>query len=246
MLDKARGYVGATILLFVFWYGLSLLLGTQALPSPIRVFGDFFRLIPGELGRHFAVSFFRVTVSIILGVLLALPVGLVLGQEECLDRFFAPLIFILYPIPKIVFLPVLLLLLGLGNVSKIVLITAIVFFQILVTTRDAARGIPNQIIISMKSLGATKRQIYRHVVYPASLPKMFTALRIAAGTAIAVLFFAESFATQEGLGYFIMDAWSRFNYSDMFGGIVAMALMGLIIYELLDLIERRLCPWTKL
>ncbi|HCG98619.1 MAG TPA: ABC transporter permease, partial [Actinobacteria bacterium] len=89
-------------------------------------------------------------------------------------------------------------------------------------------------------------QIYKHVVYPASLPKMFTALRIASGTAIAVLFFAESFATEEGLGYFIMDAWSRFNYSDMFGGIVAMALMGLLIYELLDVVERRACAWAKL
>lgn len=246
MLDKVKGYVGAIITLFIAWHALSVLLQIQALPSPISVFSDFFRLVPGSLSRDFAISFYRVVVSILLGVALALPAGLILGREERLDRFMAPLIFVLYPIPKIVFLPVLLLLLGLGDLSKIVLITVIVFFQILVTTRDAAREVPTQTILSMKSLGATRWQIYKHVVYPASLPKMFTALRIAAGTAVAVLFFAESFATQEGLGYFIMDAWSRFNYGDMFGGIVAMALMGIIIYELLDLAERRLCPWAKL
>ncbi|HZD60857.1 MAG TPA: ABC transporter permease [Anaerolineae bacterium] len=245
-MDKAKGYIGATIAIFVAWYGLAFFLKVQALPSPIAVFADFFRLLPGDLSRHFAISLYRVIVSIVLGVLLALPTGLILGREERLDRFIAPIIFILYPIPKIVFLPILLLLLGLGNLSKIVLITLIVFFQILVTTRDAAREIPSQSILSMRSLGATNWQIYKHVVYPASLPKMFTALRIASGTAIAVLFFAESFATEEGLGYFIMDAWSRFNYQDMFGGIIAMAVMGLIIYELLDVIERRTCAWTRL
>ncbi|MHB8840608.1 MAG: ABC transporter permease, partial [Candidatus Aquicultor sp.] len=77
-------------------------------------------------------------------------------------------------------------------------------------------------------------------------PKTFTAIRIASGTAIAVLFFAETFATEEGLGYFIIDSWSRFNYPDMFGGIVAMAVMGLIVYELLEFLEHRLCPWSKL
>lgn len=245
-LDKAKGYAGATIGLFVVWYALASVFKLQALPSPVTVFIDFFCLLPGDLSRHFGISLYRVLVSTALGMILALPIGLILGREERIDRFFAPLIFILYPIPKIVFLPVLLLLLGLGDLSKIVLITIIVFFQILVTTRDAAREIPNQSIMSMRSLGATKRQIYRHVVYPASLPKTFTALRIASGTAIAVLFFAESFATQDGLGYFIIDAWSRFNYADMFGGIVAMAVMGLIVYELLDLLERRLCPWSKL
>jgi len=246
VLDKARGYVGATVGLFVIWYALAATFKLQALPSPVIVFADFFRLLPGELSRHFAISLYRVLVSTALGMVLALPIGLVLGREERLDRFFAPLIFILYPIPKVVFLPVFLFLLGIGDVSKIVLITVIVFFQILVTTRDAAREIPNQSIMSMQSLGATKWQIYRHVIYPASLPKTFTAIRIASGTAIAVLFFAESFATEEGLGYFIMDAWSRFNYADMFGGIVAMAVMGLLVYELLELLESRLCPWSKL
>jgi len=245
-MNKAKGYLGATIALLIFWHALSALLKIQALPSPIIVFANFFNLLQGDLLKHFGISLYRVGLSIILGVAFALPAGLILGREEKLDRFAAPVIYVLYPIPKIVFLPVLLLLLGLGNLSKIVLITIIVFFQILVTTRDAAREIPNQTVLSMRSLGATSWQIYKHVIYPASLPKMFTALRIASGTAIAVLFFAESFATEEGLGYFIMDAWSRFNYSDMFGGIVAMALMGLIIYELLDMIERRVCAWTKL
>jgi NitT/TauT family transport system permease protein len=245
-MEKLKSYAVAIFAILAGWHLLAVVLNIQALPSPIIVMVDFVRLVQGELSRHFAVSLYRVGVSILLGVALALPAGLILGREEWLDRFVAPIVFVLYPIPKIVFLPVLLLLLGLGNLSKIVLITVIVFFQILVTTRDAAKEIPGQSVMSMESLGATSWQIYKHVVYPASLPKMFTALRIASGTAIAVLFFAESFATEEGLGYFIMDAWSRFNYSDMFGGIVAMALMGLLIYEVLDVAERRMCAWAKL
>ena len=92
------------------------------------------------------------------------------------------------------FLPVLLVLLGLGNAPKIALIAIIVFFQILVTARDAAKAVPEASVLSVRSLGASRLDIYRHVVVPAALPDIFTALRIGTGTAIAVLFLAESIA----------------------------------------------------
>lgn len=120
------------------------------------------------------------------------------------------------------------------------------WFQILVTARDAAKGIPAQNVYSMTSLGAKKRHIYYHLVWPASLPKVLTALRISLGTAIAVLFFVESFATTEGLGYFIMDSWSRSDYSEMFAGIIGMSMLGLSLYILIDIIDAKWCRWQNL
>ena len=181
--------------------------------------------------------------SLVISLILAVPLGMLLGREEKVDRYLAPVIYLLYPIPKIVFLPVLMALLGLQDLSKIALITLVVFFQILVTTRDAARGISNEVVISVQSLGASRRDIYRHVVWPAVIPEVLTSLRIASGTAIAILFFAETVASQEGLGYYLLDAWSRSAYQDMFAGIIAMGLLGFIIYTGLDYLEHHACPW---
>lgn len=156
------------------------------------------------------------------------------------------MIYLLYPLPKIVFLPVVMILLGLGDLSKIFLITLVVFFQILVTTRDAARNVSHAKILAVVSLGAGRLDIYRHVIWPAIIPEIFTALRIGSGTAIAVLFFAESFASSEGLGYYIMDAWTRSAYQEMFAGIIAMGLLGYLLYAGLDALDKKICPWKKL
>jgi NitT/TauT family transport system permease protein len=123
------------------------------------------------------------------------------------------------------------------------LIVLIIFFQILITTRDAAQKIPENTILSVLSLGATGRDVYTHVIIPGCLPEIFTAVRISLGTAISVLFFAESFATFEGLGYFIFETWSRVNYPEMFAGIIAISIQGFLLFLLVDFLQRAICPW---
>ena len=179
----------------------------------------------------------------VLGTLIAVPLGIYLGRESRLDHYFAPLLYLLYPIPKIALLPVIIVIFGLGDVSKIFTITLIIFFQILVTTRDAAKKVHPHSIVSIMSLGARHRDVYRHVVIPACLPDIFTSIRISLGTAISVLFFTESFATFQGLGYYIFDAWSRVDYPEMFAGIIGMSLLGLLLFMLVDFLQRLLCPW---
>lgn len=232
--------------LLLGWQILAVVLDSAALPGPLPAFITFFKEIPANLWQHFLISSFRVAISLILSLALAVPLGMVLGREERIDSYVAPVIYLVYPIPKIVFLPVLMVLLGIGNVSKITLITLVVFFQILVPIRDAARGINVAVINSIKSLGAGWWDIYKHVVWPAILPEMLTSLRIASGTAIAILFFSETIVSREGLGYYLLDAWSRYAFLEMFAGIIAMGLLGLIIYIALDYLERWACPWKYL
>ena len=138
------------------------------------------------------------------------------------------------------------ILFGIGNFSKIFLIALIVFFQVLVTTRDAARNIHQNYYYSMQTLGASRRQVYVHLILPACLPKILTAMRISIGTAVAILFFVESFATTRGLGYIIMDSWGRADYISLYTGIFCMALLGFSLYLLLDRIERHVCRWKQL
>jgi len=241
---KAFGYVGAAAVMVVAWELASLAMHSPALPTPADGLGEFAKQFPVLL-PHFGVSTLRVVSSILLGLVVGAPLGLVLGRSERADVVFGPLVFLNYPVPKAVFLPVLLVLLGIGNASIIALITLIVFFQILVTARDAARSISSASVLSVRSLGADRWQVFINVVVPGAMPEIFTALRISAGTAVAVLFFSETIAGSTGLGYFVFDAWGRVQYGEMFAGILAMALLGVLLYEAIELIEGRVCRWAR-
>ena len=247
MKNKAVTFILATVILLVVWHIFSICLDKAFMPTPIESFKAFFLAIAsGGLALHFGISAFRVAFSLILAMVLAVPLGLWMGQNERADSILAPFTFILYPIPKVVFLPVIVVLLGIGNAPKIFLITLVIFFQILVVARDASRAVPQGSLLSIRSLNATRMQTYRHVILPYCLPQILTSLRISLGTAIAILFFAETFASVTGIGYFILDAMTRRSYNQMFGGIIAMAILGLIAYAIVGLIERKFCRWQKI
>jgi len=169
-----------------------------------------------------------------------------LGQMPSLDRIFAPLIYIVYPIPKIVFLPVILVLFGSGDASKVLLVGLILFFQVLVVVRDQAARLRPELITSVRSMGAGRRALFRYVYLPACVPAVLTALRVSVGTAIAVLFIAETYATDSGLGYYIIvESWGALRYAQMYAGVLAMSLLGLTLYFVVDGLDRRLCPWRE-
>jgi NitT/TauT family transport system permease protein len=213
---RRRDILLASLVLLLLWQLLSMLLRTEVLPGPVEVIAALAAAIPRGLAKHFLVSAGRVSAGILISMLIAVPIGLMLGQSRKLDRIFSPMVYIVYPIPKIVFLPVILLLLGIGDASKVFIIFLILFFQILVVVRDQAAALRPELIYSVRSLGAGRRALFRFVYMPATVPAALTALRVSIGTAIAVLFFAESFATASGLGYYIIvDSWGRLAYADM-------------------------------
>ena len=241
---RKRDLLLATVGLLVFWQLAAMLINKPVLPPPWEVLRAFLLALPQELGRHMLVSAWRVVVSIALAIALAVPAGLGLGLSPRASRLAAPLIYLLYPIPKIVFLPIILLLLGIGNLSKIFVISLILFFQMLVVVRDEAANLRPELIASVRSLGAGRRALFRYVYLPACHPALLTSQRVSIGTAIAVLFFAESFATTSGLGYYIVvETWGRLDYAEMYAGVMAMSLLGLALYFAVDSIQRRMCPW---
>lgn len=239
-----RDVLLASLALLIVWQIIALIVNRDILPAPTAVLAAFFVQVPRGLGWHFIVSAWRVIASIALSVALATPAGLVLGQYPHVNRFFAPLIYLTYPIPKIVLLPIILLFLGIGDISKIAVIFLILFFQILVVVRDQALAIRPELLYSVRSLGAGRRALLRFVYLPATLPAVLTSVRLSIGTAIAVLFFTESFATNAGLGYYvIVDTFQRIAYPEMYAGVVAMSVLGLVLYFIVDFLERRLCPY---
>lgn len=242
---KRRDLLLAAAALLLVWQLLAWLVNRPILPGPWQVVRAFVaEVVSGRLTVHFAVSAWRVLASMVLAVGLAAPAGLILGQSEGLNRLFSPVVYLLYPIPKVVLVPVILLFFGIGDLPKIIIIFLILFFQILVLVRDAAASIEPRTLLSVRSLGAGRRALFRYVYLPASLAAILTALRQSVGTAVAVLYIAELFATRLGLGYYIyLNGNTLFNYPAMYAGVLAMSLLGLGMYFAVDGLERRLCPW---
>jgi NitT/TauT family transport system permease protein len=203
---RRRDLFLAILALLILWQIAAWLVRQPILPSPGRVGLAFFsELTNGDLLEHFVASLWRVLASTLLAIAVAAPTGMLLGQYRQLDRVFSPVVYLLYPVPKVVLVPIVLLFLGIGDLPKIVIIFLILFFQILVLVRDQAAAIRPELIQSVRSLGAGRRALFRFVYLPASLPAILTALRQSVGTAVAVLYVAELFATQRGLGYYIYN-----------------------------------------
>lgn len=234
----------AAIGLLLAWQIVAMVVNMSILPAPLKVFTVFVEELQHGLLRHFIFSTWRVFAGMALSVLVAAPVGLAIGGSKTLNRFFSPLIYLLYPIPKVVFVPVVILFLGIGDVAKITIMFLILFFQIVVLVRDQAAGLAPQLIQSLNSLGAGRRALFRFVYLPASLPAILTALRQSIGTAVAVLYITELSATKYGLGYYIYyNGSTLLDYPAMYAGVMAMSLLGLGMYFSVDWLERRLCKW---
>lgn len=244
VISRVACVVFAVVFVVAGWQVTAMLLDTPALPTPAATVPIFIRFAP-DIAPGFAVSAYRLVVSLVIGVVLGAPIGLAIGRSPKLDALFAPVLYILYPLPKIVLLPIFLVLLGLADAPKIALISLTVFFQVVVVMRDAAKAIPEATVLSVRSLGGGRASVWRHVVIPATLPELFTTLRVSSAVAIAVLFFAEAIAGSTGVGYFIMESWAMVNYPRMFAGIIALAVMGVVVYEVFDIAERRLTRWRS-
>lgn len=239
-----KGWVGVVGLLLL-WQGASWLLPPRLVPSPLPTLLLFFQLFPQILIFHLLASLGRTLLAVIVSVVLALPLGILLGRSQRLDRILTPLVFILYPVPKIAFLPVFMILLGIGNGAKVTLVSTVIFFQIVILVRDEVRELSQEQIEVVTVHGGKSWEVARFILLPASLGGVFSALRLASGTSLAVLFFAETFFTRWGLGYFIMDAWSRMDYPRMYAGIIALGLAGWILFLGIDGLEHILRPYKQ-
>ena len=241
---RRRDVLLAAVALLIIWQVAAWIVNLPILPQPLDVLLVFFREVQKDMLIHFGVSLWRVTAGMILSVLVAAPLGLAIGGSKGLNRFFSPFIYLLYPIPKVVLVPVVILFLGIGDTAKIAILFLILFFQILVLVRDQASGIAPQLIQSLQSLGAGRRALFRFVYLPASLPAILTALRQSIGTAVAVLYITELSATKYGLGYYIYYKGSTLlDYPAMYAGVIAMSLMGLGMYFTVDWLESKWCTW---
>ncbi len=230
---------------FLLWQGASLLSGSPLLPSFTRAALNM--ITSPRLLEHLLYSLCRMTLGLAAAAALGLPLGMIAGRRTGAARSLINIpSYLLHPVPKTVFIPVIVLFSGIGELSKVLLVFLSVVFQIIIGSRDAAASIAQNYYTSATAMGCTTLDTVRHITFPAALPSLFSTLRISMGAAAAVLFFSEYFGTEYGMGFYIMDAQARVDFTDLYSGILALTLMMLALFRLVSFLEKRLCPWKRL
>ena len=181
----------------------------------------------------------------VLAAAAGFPLGITAGMTGKAVRAVSLPAYLLHPVPKTVLIPLIVLAAGVGEASKILLVFLSLVFHLLLSTRDAVREIDSGYYTSIRAAGGSGKDELRWVVIPASLPALFSAMRISLGIAAAVLFFAEYFGTEKGMGFFIMDARARINFTDLYAGILALSLMVMVFLRLTAFAERNICRWSS-
>ncbi len=194
-----------------------------------------------ELFLSAGATLLRLLATMSLAFSAAVFPAVIMGRRKTLSRLFSPLVEFLYSIPKVAVFPLAILFLGLNDKARITTAGLALFFQVFITLRDGAANIPEAYILSARSLGAGTRDIIRHVYIPALLPSAFSSLRIGMSAAFGVLFFTETSITfGHGMGRQIIEKWSVPDYPAMGAAVILTALMGLLLFALLDYGEKKL------
>jgi ABC-type nitrate/sulfonate/bicarbonate transport system permease component len=214
------------------------------LPSPLGVLGAGVEMLrSGELVGHVVTSLGRILLGFALGALGGVAVGLAVGVFGVAEAVGTPLIAATFPIPKIALLPLLILWLGIGEASKIAVITLGVFFPMAINTYAGVRHADPLLLRAAVSFGAGRWSLVRKVMLPAALPMIFAGLKLGAGTALLLLVAAEMIAANSGIGFLVLNAQNLMETTKLMVGIVLLSLLGLASHYLLTRLERAVIPW---
>lgn len=197
----------------------------------------------GQLWQHVSASVGRALQGFAIAVIVAIPLGVLIGWYRPVAQYLNPVLELFRNTAALALLPVFVLILGIGETSKVALVVYACTFPILLNTISGVRTVDPLLIKSARSLGLSPFRLFQKVVLPASLPTIFTGLRLSAAASILVLIAAEMVGAQSGLGYLIMASQLNFQIPNMYAGIVSIALVGLVFNAVLVLLERRFSSW---
>lgn len=222
------------------------LFNVALMPSPLDVLRTGIELVQsGELQRDILASLARVMQGFAVAAVAGVTLGMAVGRSRLLEHLIDPMLELLRPIPPLAFLPMMVLWFGIGEASKISFIAYAAFFPIFTTTLEGIKYVDPLLLRAASSLGASQRDLFRHVVLPAAMPAIITGLRLGFGLSFFVIVAAEFIAADSGLGYLINDARTFFLVSQMLLGAAVIGIIGFIFNRLLRLLERRLLRWRK-
>lgn len=244
LIKQCEIFIQGFLIINAIWLVSSIILNTNVIPNPIDVYRHLDTVFTNDIFLHVLYSLRRISIGLILSLVIGVPVGITMAYSKIANKILFPLIYFSYPIPKTALLPIAMLLFGMRDGSKILIMFLIIVFQVIISVRDSVNNIDSTLYQVIKSVGANKLQILWNVTLPAIMPQLLTSIRVSLGTAVAILFFVEGYGTKYGMGYYIIDAWSRINYIDMYIGIIIISIVGFLLFILIDFISEKMCKWS--
>ena len=214
------------------------------LPAPTAIISALLQMIAdGEIGVSLAASLYRILAGFFIGSLVGLTVGLVTGTSALMDKIGTPIVNSIYPIPKIALLPLFILWLGIGELSKVTIIALGVFFPVAMNTYSGVKNVDTLLLKVAASFNASWWMTMKSVVLPNALPMIFAGLRLAAGTSLLLLVAAEMIAAQVGIGALILHYGDLMITDRLMAGVIVLSLLGLVFNLILQFLERKAIPW---
>lgn len=202
-------------------------------------------LLSGDLTEHTKASLSRSLGGFTLAILISIPLGLAIGWWKPVSEYLNPLLELLRNTAALAILPVFILLLGLGETSKIAIVLYACTFPLLLNTISGVKNVDPLLIKSARSMGLSPVSLFRKVIIPAATPTIFVGIRQAGAGSILVLVAAEMVGAKSGLGYLIQYTQFSFQITNMYAGIISISVIGLIINYLLVTLEKRLTGWKQ-
>ena len=247
--------LGSFVALLALWtlitaplFGAKPLVAPLFLPSPGSVLDTLGTLWKNgyqgkTLAYHIGISLFRFGLAFVLTILVAVPLGLWMGMNDTVKAVLDPPIEITRPMPKLALLPLLIIWFGIGEVSKIVIIVLALFPILSISAMQAVGGVGRRKVQAAMALGASRTMIFRRVIFPASLPGIFTSIRVSIGIGVTMLVGAELIATSAGIAYMAMSAADFLLTNVVLVGVLIMAILGYSLDLLARAVERRVVHW---
>jgi len=214
------------------------------LPAPSAIIASLTSLIrDGTLVRHLAFTISRIIMGLVGGAIAGLVLGLAMGMSKRLRRVIDPIVAALHPIPRLAFFPLLIVVFGVGEMSKLAAVSLGAFFPMLLNTVAGVRGM-NPVHLELgRSYGATRRQMFLHVLLPGSLPLMLTGLRLSSNVAFHATIGVEMVGSRTGIGSLLWLSWQTFSIDQLYAALTVIATLGIGLASLIRWITVRGAPW---
>ena len=214
--------------------------------SPLQIIGFFIQALgTAELYEHIGASLGRALPGFALGSALGIALGLAAGVSRVFDGAFSPVVFLTYPVPKIVLLPLFMLWFGIGDLSKVLIIALACFYPVFINAYYGARSTQKILVWAALNMGAGPGRIFRGIVLPGALPQIFAGLRVSLALSFIVMFAAEMINSRSGLGHMIRVAENSLRFDLMYVSLASIAILGYAGDRLLSLVREKTLAWQE-
>lgn len=240
------------LIILLLWFFLTTYTGISSmiLPTPYAVWKSFLDVLQEGYGpsgynliSHFFSSMKRLLIAFGLNILTAIPVGLICGKFRMIAAFLNPIVEFYRPLPPLAYYTLLVLWMGIGENSKIMLLYLAGFAPLYVSCVSGVAKVKSEHILGAEMLGANKYQVFLHVILPSVLPDLFSGIRIAVGVEYTTLVAAEMVAAKTGLGWMVLDASKWLRSDVVFMGVIIMGITGILINTSILYVENKVIHW---